>query len=83
MTIDITTVTKILYECILTKFRCPLTLVIDLGLHFIKHLTNHFLLKHVSSTTYYFKENGQAKSTNNVLGTLSIKLVRIKYMNNC
>ncbi len=48
--------TKNLYKCILTKFRCPLTLVIDQGVHLInddiKHVTNHFLLKHVSSTTY-------------------------------
>jgi hypothetical protein len=49
--------TKFMYECILTKFGCPLTIVIDQGVHFInddiKYLTNHFLMKHVSSTTYY------------------------------
>jgi hypothetical protein len=36
-----------LYECILTMFECPLTIVIDQGIHFInvaiKYLTNHFL----------------------------------------
>ncbi len=46
-----------LYECILIRFRCPLTIVTDQGVHFIndaiKYLTNHFLMKHVSSTTYY------------------------------
>jgi len=45
------------YECILTKFRCPLTIVTNQGVHFnndaIKYLTYHFLLKHVSFTTYY------------------------------
>ncbi len=45
-TIAITT--KNLYECILTKFGCPLTLVTDQGIHLInddiKHLTNHFFL---------------------------------------
>jgi hypothetical protein len=56
--INITTVTtKILYECILTKFGCPLTIVINQGIHFIndaiKYLTYHFLMKHVISTTYY------------------------------
>jgi hypothetical protein len=49
--------TKFLYECILTRFGCPLTIIIDQGVHFIndaiKYFTNHFLLKHVSSTTYY------------------------------
>jgi hypothetical protein len=54
--------TKFLYECILTRFGCPLIIVIDKGVHFIndaiKYLTNHFLLKHVSSTTYYLQRNG-------------------------
>jgi hypothetical protein len=50
------------------------------GFHFIndviKYLTNHFLLKHVSSTTYYPRGNGKAESINKVLGTLLTKLVR-------
>ncbi len=55
---DIATITiKFLYECILTKFGCPLTIVTNQGVHFIKdaikYLTDHFLLKHVNSTTYY------------------------------
>jgi hypothetical protein len=49
--------TNFLYECILTKFGCPLTIVTIQGVHFIndaiKYLTGHFLMKHVSSTTYY------------------------------
>ncbi len=56
--INITTITtKKLYECILTEFGCPLTIVTNQGVHFIndaiKYLTDHFLMKHVSSTTYY------------------------------
>jgi hypothetical protein len=46
-----------MYKCILVKFGCPLIIIRDQGVHFInddiKYLTNHFLLKHVSSTTYY------------------------------
>jgi hypothetical protein len=46
-----------LYEYILTKFRCPLTIVTDQGVHFsnetIKHLTKQFMLKHFSSIIYY------------------------------
>ncbi len=57
-----TIITKKMYECILTKFGCPLTIVTDQGVHFIddaiKYLTNHFLMKHVSSTTYYPQGNG-------------------------
>jgi hypothetical protein len=41
----------------------------------IKHLIDHLLLKHVSSTTYYLHGNGEIKSINKVLGTLLIKLV--------
>jgi transposase InsO family protein len=71
--------TKFLYECTLTRFGCPLTIVTDQGVHFInddiKYLTNDFLLKHVNFATYYPQGNGQVKSTNKVLGTLSIKLV--------
>jgi hypothetical protein len=54
-----TTIVKefFLYECILTRFGCPLTIVTDKGVHFIndaiKYWTDNFLLKHVSSTTYY------------------------------
>jgi hypothetical protein len=40
--------TNFLYECILTKFGCPLTIVTNQGVHFnndgIKYLTYHFLL---------------------------------------
>ncbi len=72
-------IVKNLYECILTRFGCPLTIIIDQGVHIIndafKYLIDHFLLKHVSSTTYYLQGNGQVESTNKVLGTLLTKLV--------
>jgi transposase InsO family protein len=75
----IVVITKFMYECILTRFRCPLIIVTDQGVHFIndaiKYLIDHFLMKHVSSTTYYPKGNGKAKFTNKVLRTLLIKLV--------
>jgi hypothetical protein len=52
-----TIITKFMYECILTRFGCPLIIMRDQEVHFIidaiKYLINHFLLKHVSSTTYY------------------------------
>jgi hypothetical protein len=45
--------TNFLYECILIKFGCPLTIVTYQGVHFIndfiKHLIDHVLLKYVSS----------------------------------
>jgi hypothetical protein len=52
-----TVTTKNLYECILTKFGCPLTIVTNQRIHFIndaiKYLTDHFMMKHENSTTYY------------------------------
>jgi len=56
-----------------------LTIVINHGVDFINdainYLTDHFLLKHVSSTTYYPQGNGQVEFTNKVFGTLLTKLV--------
>jgi hypothetical protein len=50
-----------------------------LRVHFIndviEHLTNHFLLKRVSSTTYYPQRNGQVEFTYKVLGILLTKLI--------
>jgi len=59
-----------------------LTIVTDQGVHFInetiKHLTKYFLLKHISSTTYYPQGNGQAKSIYKVMGRLLTKLINEK-----
>ncbi len=41
-------------------------------------LTTHFLMKHISSTTYYPQGNDQAKSTNKVIDILLTKLVNKK-----
>jgi hypothetical protein len=75
----IVVIEKFMYECILNKFGCPLIIATNKGVHFIndaiKYLINQFLLKHVSSTTYYPQGNGQAKFTNKVFGTLLTKLV--------
>jgi hypothetical protein len=47
-----TIISKFLYECIIATFGCPLTIITNEGVHFIndviKHLKNHFLLKHVN-----------------------------------
>jgi hypothetical protein len=76
---------RFLYEYILTKFGCPLTIVIDQGVHFIndtiKHLIELFMLKHFSYATYYPQGNGQVKSTNKLIGRLLTKLVNEKRTN--
>ncbi len=52
---------KFLYEYILTKFGCPLSIIMDQGVHFIndiiKYLIELFLLKHVHFTTNYPEGN--------------------------
>jgi hypothetical protein len=75
-------IARFLYEYILTKFECPLTTVVDQGVHFIndiiKHLTKYFLLKHLNFSTYYRQGNGQVESINKVIGGLITKLVNEK-----
>ncbi len=77
-----TVITRFLYKFILIGFNYPLTLVNDQGVHFINDaiqtLTTHFLFKHTSSTTYYPQKNGQAESTNKIIGLLFTKLVNEK-----
>jgi hypothetical protein len=81
----IATISKLMYENILTRFVCPLTLVNDQGVHFIyvviEMLTTHFMMKHTGSTTYHLQGNNQAKSTNNVICILLTKLVNKKQSN--
>ncbi len=59
-----------LYEYILTKFGCPLTIMTYKGTHFInvaiKYLIGDFILKHTNSTIYYPLTNGHAKFINKV-----------------
>jgi len=71
--------TKFLYKHILTRLRCPLTIVTNQGTHFIndviRYLIDHFILKHTSFTIYYPQGNGYVESINKVFGTLLTKLV--------
>ncbi len=57
---------KFLYDHILTRFGYPLIIVIDQGTHFInnviRYLTDHFILRHTSSTIYLDKPNLLTKS---------------------
>ena len=70
---------QFLYESILTRFGCPFHLVSDQGSHFINGTiqvhTEHFLLRHTTSTTYYLQGNDQAELTNKVIVKMLQKLV--------
>ena len=63
--------TKFIYENIITKFGCPITLISDQGSHFlnkaIKVLTYQFKIDHRCSTTYHPQSNGEIEAFNKTL----------------
>ncbi|XP_059068626.1 transposon Tf2-1 polyprotein [Cryptomeria japonica] len=69
--------TKFLYEHIVTRFRIPLQLTSDRGVHFvnqvIRNMTTEFKIFHTLSSPYYPRANGQAESTNKVLVSILYK----------
>ena len=62
---------KFIYENIITRFRCPLTLISNQGTHFInkiiKTLTDQFQIDHRQSTTYHPQSNGEIEAFNKTL----------------
>ena len=62
---------KFIYENIITRFGCPLTLISDQGTHFInktiKTLTDQFQIKHRQSTAYHPQSNGAIEAFNKTL----------------
>jgi hypothetical protein len=78
-------ISKFIYEFIPTRFGCPFTLVSNQSTHFINDnieiLSNHFMLQHTTSTTYYPQRNGQVELTNKVIGLFFTKLMNENYTN--
>ena len=62
---------KFIYENIITRFGCPLTLISDQGTHFInktiKILTYQFQIDHCRSTAYHPQSNGAIEAFNKKL----------------
>ena len=60
-----------IYENIIIRFRCPLTLISDQGSHFInktiKKLTDQFHIDHRWSTAYHPHSNGAIEAFNKTL----------------
>jgi hypothetical protein len=56
------TMAKFIYENIVTRFNCPLTLIIDQGTHFfngtIEVLLKNFMINHRKMTSYHPLANG-------------------------
>ena len=62
---------KFIYENIITRFGCPITLINDQGSHFINKtinaLTDQFKIDHRWSTTYHPQSNGAIEAFNKTL----------------
>ena len=62
---------KFIYENIITRFGCPLTIISDQGTHFInrtiKTLIDQFQIDHRQSTAYHPQSNGAIEAFNKTL----------------
>ena len=79
---DAKSTTKFIYENIITRFGCPMEIVLYWGTHFINEVISEllktFLVVHRRSTPYYPRGNGQAESTNKVLSSILTKICDVK-----
>ena len=79
---DAHTTAKFLYEYIFTRYGLPIEIVSDRGLHYInqaiEYLLEEFMVAHRNSALYHPQANGQAKSTNKILGAVFTKIVSDK-----
>ena len=77
---DADTVTKFLYENIITRFGCPKELVNNRGTHFINDtiakLTDKYLIKHRKTSPYHPRANGQSEKTNEILSKIITKTLQ-------
>jgi transposase InsO family protein len=64
-------ITKFIYENIITRFGCPLTLINDRGTHFVNEtiqvLLKKFLIDHRRTITYHPQANGVVEAFNKTL----------------
>ena len=71
-----------IYEQVITRFGCPIEIVIDRGTHFINEvileLLDKFMIIHRKSTPYYPRGNGQVESTNKILSGILTKICEVK-----
>ncbi|MCO5567206.1 hypothetical protein L7F22_020894 [Adiantum nelumboides] len=79
---DAHTTAKFLYEYVFTRYGLPIEIVSDRGSHFlnetIEYLLDEFMVIHKNSAPYHPQANGQAESTNKILGSVLTKIVSDK-----
>ena len=77
---DAHTIAKFLYKYIFPRYWLPIEIVINWGLHFInqniEYWLEEFMVVHKKSIPYHPQANGQAKSTNKILGAVFTKIVK-------
>ena len=82
---DVHTTAKFLYKYIATRYGLPTEIVSDQGLHFlnetIEFLLEKFMVVHKKLAPYHPQANGQAKSTNKILGAVLTKIVKDRRSN--
>ena len=75
-------VAKFIYENIITRFGCPLTLTNDQGSHFInktiKALVSQFKIDHRHSIAYHPQSNGEIEAFNKTLTKGLTKICKTK-----
>jgi transposase InsO family protein len=65
------TVARFIFENIITRFGCPMSLTSDQGAHFIsttiENITTEFLIQHHKRNPYHPQANGIVEAFNNIL----------------
>ena len=71
--------TKFLFDDVFTRYALPIGIVSDRGKLFlnevIENLLDVFVVIHKKSAPYHPQANGQAESTNKILGAVLTKIV--------
>ena len=74
--------TKFIYEKIITHYGIPIQMTRDKGGHFVNHviqlLTTKFNKFHSLSSLYYPRANGQAEATNKILVSVIYKSSKVE-----